>query len=107
MKRKTLYLSGPMTGYVNKNFPAFMKAALELRKKGYVVINPAELDIGEPRSTWEECLRRDIREEMKCSGVATLPGWRESRGASLEVYIGKALGWPIAPVWRWLKRRKR
>ena len=35
---------------------------------------------------------------MKCDGVATLPGWKKSRGAKLEVYIAKALKWPVHSV---------
>jgi hypothetical protein len=100
-----IYISGPMSGIKHKNFPAFMKAALQLRKKGYQVINPAELDIGEPRDTWEACLRRDIREEMRCKAIATLPNWKKSRGARLEVYIARKLAWPIHSIEYYLKRR--
>ncbi len=105
--RYHLYLSGPMTGMKDKNFPAFMQGAKKLRDRKHFVVNPAELDIGEPETTWAKCLQRDIRELMKCNGVATLPGWKKSRGANLEVYIAKALGWPVHPVAYWLKRRKR
>lgn len=101
-----IYVSGPMTGYKDKNFPAFMKASIALRAKGHRVINPAELDIGEPEKTWEKCLQRDIRELMKCNSVATLRGWKQSRGAKLEVYIAKALGWPIHPVEYYLRRKR-
>jgi hypothetical protein len=90
-----------MTGYKDKNFPAFISAAKKLRKAGYLVINPAELDVNEPEDVWEECLRRDIRELMACSGVATLPGWKKSRGANLEVFIARALGWPVKSATRW------
>ncbi len=99
MKTKLrIYTSGPMTGIKDKNFPSFMKASLALRRKGYFVINPAELDIGEPEVTWEKCLQRDIRELMKCNAIATLPGWQQSRGAKLEVYIATVLGWPVHSV---------
>lgn len=101
-----LYLSGPMTGIKNKNFPAFNKAAKMLRKKGYQVINPAELDMSHPRPTWAECLRRDILAEMRCNGVATLPGWKHSRGAQLEVYIAEALNWPVHSVNYYLRGNK-
>ena len=100
-----LYLSGPMTGLKDKNFPAFMKAAIKLRAKKYRVVNPAELNIGDPQATWEACLVRDIKEMMKCRAVALLPNWRKSRGAKLEVYIAKALSWPIHSVDFYLKRR--
>jgi Domain of unknown function (DUF4406) len=101
-----VYVSGPMTGIKDKNYPAFMKAAVNLRRKGIRVVNPAELDIGEPRDTWEECLRRDIKELMRCNAVATLRNWKHSKGALLEVYIAKALKWPVHPLEFYLKRSK-
>jgi hypothetical protein len=102
-----LYLSGPMTGVKDNNYPAFFKAAKALRKKGYKVINPPELDKKSPQRTWEDCLRRDIKEMMYCNAVATLPRWKKSKGALLETYIAKSLKWPIHPVYKYLKRRKR
>jgi len=101
-----LYLSGPMTGIKDKNFPAFNKASKALRKKGYQVINPAELDMQHPRQTWAECLRRDIVAEMRCNGIATLPGYKRSRGAQLEVYIAEALNWPVHSVNYYLRGKK-
>jgi len=101
-----LYCSGPMTGIKDKNFPAFNKASKALRKKGYQVVNPAELDMQHPRQTWAECLRRDIVAEMRCNGVATLPGWKRSRGAQLEVYIAEALNWPVHSVNYYLRGKK-
>ena len=40
-------------------------------------------------------MRRDIAALMECDTVATLPGWQDSRGASLEVHIGKELGMKV------------
>lgn len=104
MSRK-LYLSGPMTGLPNLNREAFAVAAKKLRKKGYKVVNPPELDRNSPQRSWEGCLRRDIREMLECDKIATLAGWRRSKGANLEVYIGKQLKYFIAPVKTFLKRR--
>jgi hypothetical protein len=42
---KKIYLSGPMTGLPDLNFPAFNAAASALRAKGLNVINPAEINI--------------------------------------------------------------
>ena len=39
-----IYCAGPMRGIKYYNFPAFDKAALMFRKKGWRVVNPAELD---------------------------------------------------------------
>lgn len=40
-----LYLSGPMTGYENFNFPEFFRIGAKLRKLGAEVESPAEFDI--------------------------------------------------------------
>jgi len=98
MKIRKLYLSGPMTGIKNLNVPAFAKAAKQLRSKGFVVINPPELDRIQRADTWEECLRRDLRYVVDCDAIATLPRWTKSRGANLEVYVGRALSMPIHTV---------
>ena len=105
-KQFDLYLSGPMTGYPNKNFDTFNKAVKLLRSKGYTVLNPQDLEVQEPKDTWENCIRRDIRELLKCKAIATLPNWRYSKGASLEVYIGRNLSLKVAPVSYYLKRSK-
>ena len=38
-----IYISGPMTGKHDFNYPAFNAAAKRLRSEGHFVINPAEL----------------------------------------------------------------
>lgn len=101
-----IYVSGPMSGLKDNNVPAFNAAAKALRKKGYKVVNPAELDKGEPCRTWEDCLRRDLRHLTSCTDIATLPGWTKSRGANLEIYVGKALSFIVKPINYYLKRRK-
>ena len=105
-KRKYIYVAGPMTGMPKKNFPLFHKATKQLRKKGYAVVNPAELENIKPICvTWEECLRRDLRYILaKCYAVATLPGWKKSRGANLEVYVAKQLDMPVRTVDYWLEK---
>lgn len=101
-KPPVLYLSGPMTNIPGKNYWQFRSNSVLLRTAGYSVVNPWELDEEDRRATWEECLRRDIIEMMqKCSGIATLRGWKKSRGACLEVEIAKRLGWPIHTVSYW------
>jgi len=101
-----IYVSGPMSNLPLNNTPKFNAAAKALRKKGYRVINPAELDKGEPCRTWEDCLRRDLRELTRCTDIATLPGWTKSRGAKLEIHVGKALSFEVHPVEHYLKKRR-
>lgn len=94
------YISGPMTGYAEHNFPAFAAAATSLRKRGLAVISPAELDALEVpgEKPWAYYLRRDLRELTRCDAVAVLPGWRHSKGAKLEVHVARELGMPIVDV---------
>lgn len=91
-----VYLAGPMTGLPDDNLPAFHEGAARLRALGYEVVSPAETD-GEPQSsrTWADWMRRDIALLLVCDGVACLPGWEASRGATLETDIARGLGMPI------------
>ena len=103
----TIYLSGPMSGLPNNNVPTFNKAAKKLRAAGYRVVNPAELDEGEPKTSWVECLKRDLKWLTACEAIATLPKWRKSRGANLEIYVGKQLDYPVHTVGYFLKHNRR
>lgn len=88
-----VYLSGPMTGYEELNFPEFHRAAEGLREKGYKVISPAE--IAQTATTWEACMRQDIKHLMDAHAVAVLPNWEKSKGARIEVNLAKSLGMQI------------
>lgn len=90
----TVYISGPMTGIPDLNFPAFNAAAERFRGVGAVVVNPAELN-PEPGKSWGECMRVDIAALMKCDSIFMLAGWRLSRGATLEHHIAQSLGMNI------------
>ncbi len=98
-----LYISGPMTGIKEHNYPAFFKAERKLLAAGYEVSNPAQY-VAKFGETWEDCLRRDIKDLMDCQGVAILKGWGDSRGALLETDIARRLNMPILPVKQWVKR---
>jgi len=100
-----VYLSGPMSGLPKHNYPAFMLWAKRLRKAGYQVVNPAELDDGTPLS-WVQCLKRDITKLLNCTGVATMPGWTKSKGASLEVHISKELDYSVHSAEHFIKNKK-
>ncbi|MCU9949812.1 DUF4406 domain-containing protein [Pseudomonas sp. PDM13] len=77
-----IYLAGPMTGLPDENRPAFNAEAARLRKLGYQVENPAELNPpGTPRHI---CMRVDIQALLGCDTIALLPGWIDSSGALLE-----------------------
>ncbi len=101
------YLSGPMSGLPQYNFPMFHRVAAALRALGYVVISPAELDSAAIRAeaqrspdgaecdhtgriggeTRGEILARDVRViHDEAQGIIFLPDWERSRGARLEAF---------------------
>lgn len=107
-----VYLAGPMRGKPKFNFPAFAKAAKELREDGYTVFNPAERDVRKygkkimenPRGTIKKAAAQvgfSLREALAsdtawlcktADAIALLPGWRKSKGAKAELALAKALG---------------
>jgi hypothetical protein len=88
-----IYISGPMTGHEDLNFPAFYEAEEILKARGFEVINPAAIE--QPDKTWEACMRKDNVELMRADMIVTLPNWERSKGARLEVEIGTALGMKV------------
>lgn len=102
------YVCGPMRGKPGNNFTAFDTAAVQLRSRGWSVINPADLDreegvgsedlpLGSDASAF---LRRDIAAIVTCTDVVLLPGWEVSVGARVECIVGLAIGvtfWLIGP----------
>ena len=91
---KTVYISGPMTGHKDYNFPTFFAAEDKLRASGYEVINPARIE-HQDKDNWAACMRLAITEMMRADMVATLPWWHQSRGAVTEVALAARLTIPI------------
>jgi hypothetical protein len=100
-----IYISGPMTLINYYNHPSFFYAENQLLSAGYEVVNPAK--IGAPGLTWREYMTLDIPEMLKCDGVCLLDNWFNSKGASLEVSIAKALDIPIHSMDYWCRNAKK
>jgi hypothetical protein len=104
--RLRVYVAGPINGYPDGNREAFAKRALQLTELGFEPVNPwnvgAEHDqgpcVGGPAYNTESphqygCyLREDIKVLMYCDGITLLRGWQDSRGASAEEHVARALG---------------
>lgn len=90
-----IYISGPMTGLPDYNYPLFHGVAAALRRRSFAVINPAEFFGGKADRTRNEYMRESILRLMEADGVVLLPGWEKSQGALLEVAIAKELDIPI------------
>lgn len=93
-----VYVSGPMTGLPDFNFPAFDAAALGLRAIGVGVENPAELKLDPQAASRHEYLRADLNALAGCDAMALLPGWERSPGSRLEIENALAMGLVIAPL---------
>jgi len=90
-----VYLAGPMSGIAAYNFPLFFEITKLLRDQGYDVFNPAENDDGGEIQSRAYYMRIDIPALMATEAVVVLPGWQESRGASLEVWLALDLDMPV------------
>lgn len=86
-----VYISGPMTGIEEFNFPAFICAKKLLEEDGNTVLSPHEAPKAD---SWEGYMRHDIRLVTMSDVICMLPGWKKSRGALLEKCIADALGMP-------------
>lgn len=92
-RKRRCYIAGPMSGYVDHNFPAFKKAAKELRARGYDVISPHEIE--NDQNDWYQCMRDDIKQLVDCDTIYLLDGWWNSTGAKLECTIAYGLDMEI------------
>lgn len=92
-----IYVSGPMTGLPDHNYPMFYKVSDALRNMGHEVLNPAELDesVVPGSQPWEWYLRRDLKAMLDYDVLVMLPGWQNSKGATLERYVASILKMPI------------
>jgi len=87
------YLSGPMTGLPDMNWPTFIYAEKYI---GGSIFNPAKPHgflIKKPKGafTWSDFMTEDIYGLLKCKDVIVLPGWSRSSGAKVEVKIGESI----------------
>lgn len=100
---KVVYISGPMRGLPEDNFPAFDKARDEFAMAGWTVISPADVDRIGGRSTdnWVY-IERDyyaLKYVAKMNGaIAMLPGWESSKGAAGELFLSHWGGITILKV---------
>lgn len=77
---KVVYIAGPMTGI--KNYKRiFMRAAWRIRRRGYIVLNPAWLP---EEMMWSAAMHIDLAMVDCADIVVFLPGWAESKGARRE-----------------------
>lgn len=111
-----LYLGGKMVGVPGLGFQAFDDAALNVRRMGHEVFNPADHDRANginpdphDKGSYEievkgfsrrDCLTADLDWIMRESdGMVVLENWPESPGAKAEIAAHQSL---FLPVWEYL-----
>lgn len=90
-RTRTIYISGPMTGMPDFNYPAFHAAADKWRAAGWEVLNPAENFEGRTDKQYHEYIREDIKMLQRADAIALLPGWVDSKGARYELLTAQLL----------------
>lgn len=112
MEYRSCYIAGPMRGLPEYNYPAFMDAANKLRKLGWLVFNPAEMDIESDHEDYTartieqqklhdsaaaarrfadrdtRVIIRELRAE-RGDAIILLPDWNHSTGACAELRVAE------------------
>lgn len=111
---RMIYLSGPMKGYPESNYPLFHRVAGILRGAGHGLYNPAEFKWS--GTDHKQFPLRDAFAEysrficLVADSIVLLPGWEKSMGVSAELALGKnckldvfefietVKGWSLKPM---------
>lgn len=101
VKKKIIYVAGPYSGKdenaVFENIITARKHALELWRKGWIVICPHtnSLFMGGAGLPDKEFVDRDLEIVSRCDAIYMLPGWEKSEGAIRELTEAKKDGLEI------------
>lgn len=106
VRRKMLYVIGPVSGRPGLNLAAFEAARDMLEAAGYDVRIPHSF-VG-PTASWGDAMRVSLIKLLSFrdggrplfDGVAYIPG--ESKGAALERHVCEELGIPCKEVGEWM-----
>ena len=85
---KTIYISGPMTGYENFNRKEFNHKANILTDVGYNVLNPATLPNGLSQLQYMSICQSMV---LASQSIYMLIGWQASEGAKAELALAQKI----------------
>lgn len=99
----TIFISGPMSGLPDFNYSAFHEAGECLKSRGEKFLSPAHGRFGHPRESptvdeakpWEYYMRQSLKQLLLCDHILMLPGWENSRGATIEKELAIILNMQI------------
>lgn len=87
----TVYVSGPMSGYVGHNFAAFDAGRALAEELGWEVESPADAGVVDGWD-WHDYMKRDFDMLSRSHAIALLPQWFESEGACIELIAAMRMG---------------
>ena len=107
MSRK-IYIAGPMTGYVDFNYPKFMEVEAMLRSQGFIVFNPTNKGFDEQLSdqskengctltaiehglNMRDIYQWDVSKVIESDAIYVLDGYENSPGAIGELAVARAM----------------
>ena len=98
MRRKRIYIAGPMRGHVDYNYQAFINADNQFRKQPdladyWEVVNPIEIaagfgsadEIGKDPELLKRVIELELAAVKSCDAILLLRGWEKSEGARSEL----------------------
>lgn len=95
-KMMPVYISGPMSGYDDFNYPAFAAAQAWLESRGIDAMSPHEALSDKPPGSYEyaDYFRADLKMLLKCKSIVMLDGFSKSKGALAEIAAADRLALP-------------
>lgn len=95
LRKRRIYLSGPMKGLPDHNVPAFNRAAETLRALGHEVMNPGEHQ-NEARCDLKPVFLSYCEYIIhKADMLVILPGWENSKGVAAEKALAEVFNLEI------------
>jgi hypothetical protein len=95
---KRIYLSGKMSNVKDLNIDKFKKWKKILQEKGFEVIIPHEIEGNEKELSYDEYMKNDIAELLKCDIVGILDDWYHSPGSIKEIIVSRIVGIKVYTV---------
>jgi hypothetical protein len=86
-----VYISGPITGIDNYQ-ENFAKVEGQLCAEGFEVVNPIKVCADMKNNNWCDYMKADIIALVGCDAIYAMRGWKESKGATIEINLAKSLG---------------
>lgn len=102
--KDSIYLSGPMTGIPHYNYPYFQHVWLAITDTGATCLSPHHVDggdqVGENTAPqpYGYYFRKALRMMLVCEKIVMLPGWEDSKGATMELAAARLCGMKVG---RW------